>query len=285
MLREISPRADHRQRVLHFDVQLEPQAESPYKAQRLTAVDDDVLPVLRRPPLPEVPSPSSLRRQLERPRVPPGDCILLEAVCSTRPSHASDLAPVLLTMKTLLTEEVLKVPKGITIKIKSKVVEVKGKHGELKRDFKHLPIELFLSDGGKKVVARMYFAKSKQCSMLNSVCSHISNLFEGVAHKFEYKMRLVYAHFPINANIINGGKTIEIRNFLGEKVVRTVHMLPGVTVEKSASTKDELVVCGTDIELTGQSAALIHQSCLCKKKDIRKFLDGIYVSSHGVKED
>ncbi|CAE7038855.1 RPL9, partial [Symbiodinium sp. CCMP2456] len=162
---------------------------------------------------------------------------------------------------------------------------VKGKHGELKRDFKHLPIELFLSDGGKKVVARMYFAKSKQCSMLNSVCSHISNLFEGVAHKFEYKMRLVYAHFPINANIINGGKTIEIRNFLGEKVVRTVHMLPGVTVEKSASTKDELVVCGADIELTGQSAALIHQSCLCKKKDIRKFLDGIYVSSHGVKED
>ena len=29
---------------------------------------------------------------------------------------------------------------------------------------------------------------------------------QGVAHKFEYKMRLVYAHFPINANIINGGK-------------------------------------------------------------------------------
>mmetsp|Transcript_147457 Transcript_147457/g.209287 ORF Transcript_147457/g.209287 Transcript_147457/m.209287 type:complete len:227 (+) Transcript_147457:272-952(+) len=211
--------------------------------------------------------------------------ILAQAVCSTRPSHASDLAPVLLTMKTLLTEEVLKVPKGITIKIKSKVVEVKGKHGELKRDFKHLPIELFLSDGGKKVVARMYFAKSKQCSMLNSVCSHIANLFEGVMHKFEYKMRLVYAHFPINANIINGGKTIEIRNFLGEKVVRTVHMLPGVTVEKSASTKDELVVSGADIELTGQSSALIHQSCLCKKKDIRKFLDGIYVSSHGVKDD
>merc|ERR1712039_573227 len=100
----------------------------------------------------------------------------------------------------------------------------------------------------------------------------------------EYKMRLVYSHFPINANITNGGKTIEIRNYLGEKIVRTVNMLEGVKVEKSAQTKDELIVTGTDIDLTSRSAALIRQSCLCKHKDIRKFLDGIYVSSHGVIE-
>merc|ERR1712157_332648 len=100
-----------------------------------------------------------------------------------------------------------------------------------------------------------------------------------------YKMRLVYAHFPINATITNGGKTIEIRNFLGEKIVRTVNMLAGVKVEKSASTKDELVVSGTDIDLTSRSAALIRQPCLVKDKDIRKFLDGIYVSSHGMIED
>merc|ERR1740129_1619844 len=118
--------------------------------------------------------------------------------------------------------------------------------------------------------------------MLRSVCSHISNLFDGVMKKFEYRMRLVYAHFPININITNGGQVIEIRNFLGEKIVRTVNMLPGVKVEKSAQTKDELVVTGTDIELTSRSAALIRQSCLCKHKDIRKFLDGVYVSSHGV---
>lgn len=29
---------------------------------------------------------------------------------------------------------------------------------------------------------------------------------QGVTKKFEYKMRLVYAHFPINTNIVNGGK-------------------------------------------------------------------------------
>ena len=45
---------------------------------------------------------------------------------------------------------------------------------------------------------------------------------------FEYKMRLVYAHFPININIVEDGKVVEIRNFLGEKRVRVAKMLPGV---------------------------------------------------------
>merc|ERR1711982_220613 len=133
--------------------------------------------------------------------------------------------------------------------------------------------------------AKMYFAKSKQLSMLRSVCSHISNLFDGVSKKYEYRMRLVYAHFPINATIVSGGAILELRNFLGEKRVRIVNMLPGVKVEKSTGTKDELVVTGTDIDLTSRSAALIRQSCLVKDKDIRKFLDGVYVSSHGVMEE
>merc|ERR1719221_920009 len=121
--------------------------------------------------------------------------------------------------------------------------------------------------------------------MLRSCCSHIQNLFTGVTQRYQYKMRLVYAHFPINVTITNNGTTVEIRNFLGEKIVRTVNMLPCVKVEKSASTKDELVITGADIDLTSRSSALIRQSCLVKHKDIRKFLDGIYVSSHGAIED
>merc|ERR1712190_573235 len=111
----------------------------------------------------------------------------------------------------------------------------------------------------------MYFAKSKQLSMLRSVCSHVANLFEGVEKKFEYRLRLVYAHFPINANIVNGGKTVEIRNFLGEKIVRCVNMVGELTkAEKSAAVKDEIIITGSDLELVSRSAALIHQSTLCK---------------------
>lgn len=65
---------------------------------------------------------------------------------------------------------------------------------------------------------------------------------------FEYKMRLVYAHFPINVNIEDKGARVEIRNFLGEKRVRNVKMLPGVTIKRSDAVKDELILSGNDIE-------------------------------------
>ena len=122
---------------------------------------------------------------------------------------------------------------------------------------------------------------NKQLQCLRTTTAHIANMIKGVRQKFQYKMRLVYAHFPINANVINGGKTVEIRNFLGEKVVRTIDMVGEATLEKSNDVKDELIIQAANIEDAGQSAALIHQSCLVKKKDIRKFLDGIYVASSG----
>lgn len=106
-------------------------------------------------------------------------------------------------------------------------------------------------------------------------------MITGVTKGYEYKMRLVYAHFPININIEDKGTRVEIRNFLGEKIVRVVGMLPGVTCERSAAVKDELILTGNDIELVSRSSALIHQKCLVKKKDIRKFLDGIYLSERG----
>ncbi len=95
-------------------------------------------------------------------------------------------------------------------------------------------------------------------------------------------MRLVYAHFPINVSINKDGTIIEIRNFLGEKRCRTIHMLEGVKIYKSDDVKDELVLEGNSIENVSTSAFQVYQSCLVRNKDIRKFLDGIYVSERGV---
>lgn len=64
-----------------------------------------------------------------------------------------------------------------------------------------------------------------------------------MTYGFQYKMRLVYAHFPINANIEDGGKLIEIRNFLGEKRVRIVKMLPGDYLARQLGNPVQLKLC------------------------------------------
>lgn len=94
-------------------------------------------------------------------------------------------------------------------------------------------------------------------------------------------MRAVYAHFPINCAISENGSLVEVRNFLGEKYIRRVRMQEGVTCENSKEQKDELILTGNSIEAVSQSVALIQQSTSVKNKDIRKFLDGLYVSEKG----
>ena len=59
-------------------------------------------------------------------------------------------------------------------------------------------------------------------------------------------------------------------NFIGEKIVRRVTALPGVTVEISKSQKDELALTGNSLENVSQSAADIQQICRVRNKDIRK---------------
>ena len=136
-------------------------------------------------------------------------------------------------------------------------------------------------EGMPQLKVECHFGRKKRLATLRTACSHVANMITGVTKGFQYKMRMVYAHFPVNIAIEGKGKTVEIRNFLGEKRVRTCGMLEGVTCERSANVKDELVLKGNDIENVSRSSALIHQACLVKDKDIRKFLDGIYVSDRG----
>merc|ERR1719230_2433994 len=151
-------------------------------------------------------------------------------------------------MKVIRSATAINVPKGVEVDVKARVVTVKGPHGTLSRNFRHIPVTIAKVDHGKKVEVSLFFGLSKQRSCIRTVCSHIDNMITGVTKKFQYKMRLVYAHFPINAQITKGGKCLEIRNFLGEKIVRTIEMLGETKIQKGAVTKDELVLQGNDVD-------------------------------------
>ena len=184
---------------------------------------------------------------------------------------------------------------SVEVDVYARKIKVKGPLGTLQRDFKHISMDIrkvsgemmgFTEevDGAAALAANyikvdLWFATRKQLACVRTICSHIENLFTGVTQGFTYKMRFVYSHFPINVTL--SGEDVEIRNFLGEKRVRKIKLLPGVKYDRSANVKDEIHLIGIDIAAVSLTAAQIQQATNIRHKDLRKFLDGIYVSEKG----
>merc|ERR1712093_470712 len=193
--------------------------------------------------------------------------------------------PLLLpTMLQIYKEEELEVPEGVTVAVKARVITVTGPRGTLQKNAQHVAMSIRVIEqkvGPAKVKLVVWHGARKHVACLRTVRSIIENMVTGVRYGFAYKMRLVYAHFPINVIIADDKQSVEIRNFLGEKRVRNIKLLEGVTISESKTQEDEIILEGNDVDMVSQSAANIHGTCLVKNKDIRKFLDGIYVSSRG----
>nr|8PV1_LH Chain LH, 60S ribosomal protein l9-like protein [Thermochaetoides thermophila DSM 1495]8PV2_LH Chain LH, 60S ribosomal protein l9-like protein [Thermochaetoides thermophila DSM 1495]8PV3_LH Chain LH, 60S ribosomal protein L9-like protein [Thermochaetoides thermophila DSM 1495]8PV4_LH Chain LH, 60S ribosomal protein l9-like protein [Thermochaetoides thermophila DSM 1495]8PV5_LH Chain LH, 60S ribosomal protein l9-like protein [Thermochaetoides thermophila DSM 1495]8PV6_LH Chain LH, 60S riboso len=173
---------------------------------------------------------------------------------------------------------------GVKVSIKSRLVTVEGPRGKLQKDLSHIAVNFSVVKKGV-IGLEIHHGSRKDVAALRTVRTIINNMIIGVTKGFKYKMRYVYAHFPINVNVEKNAETgcyeVEIRNFIGEKIVRKVVMAPGVEVEISKAQKDELILSGNSLEAVSQSAADIQQICKVRNKDIRKFLDGIYVSEKG----
>jgi len=182
-------------------------------------------------------------------------------------------------MRDVLKTEELDIPEGVTIEIKSRIITVAGPRGKLEKNVRHVNMDIRVIKGKtNQVTLAVWQGARKHIACLRTIKSLIENMVTGVTKGFLYKMRAVYAHFPINCIIQDSGRALEIRNFLGEKIVRHVNMLDGVTVAESTAQKDEIILTGNDIQNVSQSAASIQGMCRVRNKDIRKFLDGVYVS-------
>merc|ERR1711890_24056 len=137
---------------------------------------------------------------------------------------------------------------SVKLVIKGQKIQVTGPRGTLTKDLSHLKVEL-KKVGAQGMKITKWWAKPREIAALRTACSHVRNMATGVTTGYRYKMRTVYAHFPINCQILNDGKTVDVRNFLGQRDLRKVDLLEGVMSET-------------------------HQN-----KDIRKFLDGVYVQN------
>eukprot|EP00742_Colponemidia_sp_Colp-10_P005634 GILJ01006022.1.p1 GENE.GILJ01006022.1~~GILJ01006022.1.p1 ORF type:complete len:201 (+),score=43.95 GILJ01006022.1:34-603(+) len=177
------------------------------------------------------------------------------------------------------TQNRFDIPEGVTVAIKNRIVTVKGKRGTLTKDLSHLKLDFSISPKLKTVTVTRWFGYKLDNATINTAISHIRNMCTGVTAGFRFKLRFASAHFPINVSVEKD--VVEIRNFLGEKRVRRQPIPSWLKVYRTdvAKTKDELVVEGIDLEEVSKYCALMHGECAVKNKDIRKFLDGIYVQT------
>ncbi|KAF9906404.1 hypothetical protein BX616_000741 [Lobosporangium transversale] len=183
-------------------------------------------------------------------------------------------------MKDIYKEEILPVPANVEVQIKSRIVTVTGPRGTITKNFRHAEMDIVKLDTAR-IRLVVWHGKRKHVACLRTIRSLIHNMIVGVTKGYEYKMRFVYAHFPINVIIADDQKSVEIRNFVGQKIILKVPMLDGVTIFHSKDQKDEITLQGNDVDNVSQSAANIQQATTVRNKDIRKFLDGIYVSQKG----
>jgi large subunit ribosomal protein L6 len=110
-------------------------------------------------------------------------------------------------------------------------------------------------------------------SMIGTVTSSIKNMFTGVTEGYTYKLKIVSTHFPINIKV--QGDTVIIENFIGERYTRKAKIVGADTKVKVQG--EDIIVSGIDKQAVGQTAANIEAATRVRRKDLRKFLDGIYL--------
>ena len=174
------------------------------------------------------------------------------------------------TMRMGLLKDEIEIPEKVQVSLHEGVVKVKGPQGELAKKLAHPRVKLEVK--GKHVVVSSEMPRKKEKALVGTYGAHIRNMLVGATKGFEYKMKIVYAHFPIKTSI--KGDTFVIENFLGEKFPRKTKILGSTKVQVKG---DQVVLNGPDVEDVGQTAANIEKATKIRGFDPRVFQDGIYI--------
>jgi len=125
---------------------------------------------------------------------------------------------------------------------------------------------------GNTVKISASYPKKTQKAILGTYASHIRNMIKGVTEGYQYRLKAVYAHFPMSIKV--QGDTFLVENFLGEKTPRKTRIVGSCKVTVKGQ---DVYVEGIDKEEVGQTAANIEQLTKAGKRDPRVFQDGIYL--------
>ena len=168
-------------------------------------------------------------------------------------------------------------PDNVSASFDGRVLVVKGIKSELKRIFNYHKISIKIED--KKILLESKRGTKEEKKMMGSLIAHVKNMIKGSLQNYEYTLKICSGHFPINVGVSSSKLTV--KNFLGEKVPRTLRLKDGADVKVEG---DLIHVTSASKELAGQVSADIEQLTRRPGFDTRIFQDGIYLINKDGKE-
>jgi len=170
----------------------------------------------------------------------------------------------------------IEIPEGVHVELGEQFTVKKG-HFEIKKKLFYPTIEV-KKEGEKIVITPKKFTKREK-KIINTFKSHLLNMFKGVQEPYVYKMKICSSHFPMGVAI--EGKTLVVKNYLGEKVPRKTQIPENVDVKIEG---DNITITSPDREIAGMTATRFEQCTRITNRDRRVFQDGIWLVEKGKRQ-
>jgi len=175
-------------------------------------------------------------------------------------------------MAVNIIEDEVEIPSTVQLNLDGRKVTVTGSKGKVERDFNHAKLEL--SHDRDVIRIKVENPRKAEAALVGTISAHVKNMIKGVTEGYIYRMKIVFVHFPMTVKV--QGKKIIIENFVGERKPRTTNIVGNAKVTVKG---DDITIEGTDLGDVSQTASNIQTTTKIRNKDLRKFLDGIYVYS------
>jgi len=175
------------------------------------------------------------------------------------------------------------IPSGISSEFDAATGRLALKKGDvtLSREFLYPRVQMSLEKADGQDVAKIATSSRARSdrAIVGTWAAHVRNMIAGMERGYEYKLKIIYSHFPLSVKLV--GREVHISNFVGEKSARIAKIFGDQT--KVDIQKEFIIVSGPSKDAVGQTCANIERACRLPNRDRRRFTDGIYLIERGAK--
>ena len=93
----------------------------------------------------------------------------------------------------------LTIPAEVTVSKEENHIQISGKLGTLRRDLSKIPIKVDIGQNGIKISS--YGKRKRDFAIVNTAKSILNNMIRGVEQGYTYRLKIVFAHFPISVKV------------------------------------------------------------------------------------